>query len=107
MSWRKRLQPNNPSEKILESYESRILSIERELIELQIEKRNQERFLNDHMSDLYVLARKGEKLEDHLAEVEYSNGYYQSLEEALKDTVEFLEGWVIYNLHGEVIKTSP
>lgn len=106
MNWRKKLQGNNPSEDILEKLESEIMAIERELMDLQLQKHQKERWLEDYLSNYYVLAAKDESFEDHLATVHYANGYYESLEAALKDSSELAGGWIIYDLNGKIVQRS-
>ena len=99
-------QNSNPNQKEIDSLMDSLDRLQSKIDRLHQEQREYEKLLNDLRLSQYVLADANESFREHLCNVEYTNGYYQTIEEAKNDISEYLSGWIIYDLNGTVIEKS-
>lgn len=98
------LQDKNPSQQEIERQYDRIETTIRHIQELERELAQYEQLLADTELSQYVVADKNESFWDHISNVEYVFGYYQSIDEASQvGAKEYPNGFVIYNLVGEKV----
>lgn len=104
----KYLQNHNPSQIEIEKQYNNIEYIVRQIHELKRELNNAEKSLLDLETSQYVIAGLNEPFWDHVSNVEYIAGYYQTLDAAHKlgETEYALGGYCIYDLTGKLIFRS-
>lgn len=98
------LQDNNPSQKQIEHQYDLIKSNYYEIERLQRELHHNEAHLTHLEMNQYVVTNLNETFWDHIADVEYTQGYYQTQEEAHEvGKAECTGGYRIFDLNGNEI----
>lgn len=92
--------------KLIKAMELDIVNLHEEMSRLAKNLRHAEKFYQHALENHYVLAMANESFGEHMVDVDYSDGFYETVEDARLDAVHYPEGWAIFDLTGKEIERS-
>lgn len=94
----------NPDTAFQNSIENHMSDLHDQILALECQLNSLERAHDVFVTNHFVVSPLGESFADHMAEVTYPNGYYESIEIAMASgRAEYGVAFTIFNLRGSTI----